>query len=98
MSADPDPDRLLAQLREAAGQPALSPLRVADPAPSARQGIAGRTVGASRRAVMRLITPALADLVAQLERDRHRMRAEIARLEARLADLEGRSGDPGPPG
>jgi polyhydroxyalkanoate synthesis regulator phasin len=38
--------------------------------------------------VLRLITPALADLLGQLERDRHRARAEIERLERRVADLE----------
>ncbi len=37
---------------------------------------------------MRLIAPSLADLLGQLERDRHRARAEIARLERRVADLE----------
>jgi uncharacterized protein involved in exopolysaccharide biosynthesis len=45
-------------------------------------------VSGTRRAVLRLITPALADLLGQLERDRHRLRAEIARLEQRVADLE----------
>ena len=87
---EPDPDELLAQLRDAAGEPPLPPLRIADPAPSARDGVAGRAVGESRRAVMRLITPALADLLAQLEADRHRMQAEIRRLEARVDYLEKR--------
>ena len=82
MGAEPDPDELLAQLRDAAGEPPLPPLRIADPSPSARDGVSGRAVGQSRRAVMRLITPALADLLAQLEADRHRMQAEIRRLEA----------------
>lgn len=88
MGAEPDPDKLLAELREAAGEPTLPPLRIADPAPSAREGVAGKAVGSSRRAVMRLITPALADLLAQLESDRHHMQAEIRRLEARIAQLE----------
>ena len=92
MSTEPDPDRLLAELRDAAGDPVLPPLHISDPAPSAREGITGKAVGESRRAVMRLITPALADLLAQLERDRHRMQAEIARLEARIAELEGDTG------
>jgi hypothetical protein len=39
--------------------------------------------------VLRLIAPSLADLLAQLERDRHRTRAELARLEERVARLEG---------
>jgi len=86
---EPDPDALLAALRDAAGEPPLAPLRISDPAPSARDGITGKAVGGSRRAVMRLITPALADLLAQLERDRHRTQAQIARLEARIAELEG---------
>ena len=89
MAGEPDPDKLLADLRDAAGEP---PLHISDPAPSAREGIAGKAVGESRRAVMRLITPALADLLAQLERDRHRTQAEIARLEARIAELEADSG------
>ena len=88
--AEPDPDALLEALRDAAGEPPLPPLRIADPAPSARDGVAGKAVGESRRAVMRLITPALADLLAQLEADRHRMQAEIRRLEARIAYLEKR--------
>lgn len=91
-TGEPDPDRLLAELREAAGQPPLPPLHISDPAPSARDGIAGKAVGEGRRAVMRLITPALADLLAQLERDRHRMQAEIVRLEARIAELEADAG------
>jgi hypothetical protein len=88
--AEPDPDVLLQALRDEAGEPPLPPLRIADPAPSAREGVSGRAVGESRRAVMRLITPALADLLAQLEADRHRMQAEIRRLEARIAYLEKR--------
>ncbi|MEQ8833876.1 MAG: hypothetical protein RIB67_05455 [Miltoncostaeaceae bacterium] len=87
----PDPDALLAALREAGGRPPLTPLRLAEPAPSARAGLPGRLVGAARRAVVRLLTPSLADLISQLERDRHRQRAEIARLEARVAELERRS-------
>lgn len=89
--AEPDPDALLQALRDAAGEPPLPPLRIPDPAPSARDGVAGKAVGESRRAVMRLITPALADLLAQLEADRHRMQAEIRRLEARVAYLEKRA-------
>ena len=92
MPAEPDPDKLLAELREAAGEPTLPPLHISDPAPSAREGIAGKAVGESRRAVLRLITPALADLLAQLERDRHRTQAEIKRLEARIAELEADAG------
>jgi hypothetical protein len=85
---EPDPDELLARLRDAAGPPPLPPLGLAEPAPSARRGVQGRAVTAARRAVMRLLTPVLADLISQLERDRHRQRAEIARLEERVAELE----------
>lgn len=86
-----DPDALLAALRDAAGEPPLTPLRIGEPASSARRGPAGRLVSAARRAVLRLIAPSLGDLLAQLERDRHRQRAEIARLEQRVAELERRS-------
>jgi hypothetical protein len=87
--AEPDPDALLAALREAGGEPPLPPLRLADAPPSARSGPAGPLVGAARRAVLRLLSPVLADLLAQLERDRHRVRAELARLEERVGRLEG---------
>lgn len=63
-------------------------MRLAEPGASARGGPAGRLVSAARRSVLRLITPALADLIGQLERDRYRARAEIERLERRVADLE----------
>jgi hypothetical protein len=45
-------------------------------------------VGAARRAVLRLIAPALADLLVQLERDRARARAEVERLSRRVDELE----------
>lgn len=86
----PDPDRLLAELRDAAGPPPLPPLRLAEPAASARIGPAAALVGAARRAVLRLIAPTLADLLGQLERDRARMRAEAAELRRELARLERR--------
>jgi hypothetical protein len=76
------------RLRQAGGEPPLPPLRLADPAPSARRGPAGALVGAVRRAMLRLLTPSMADLLTQLERDRHRQRAEIERLERRVAELE----------
>ncbi len=50
-------------------------------------------MSAARRAVVRLIAPALADLLGQLERDRYRQRAEIVRLERRVAELERERGD-----
>jgi hypothetical protein len=70
-------------------------LRLADPAPSARRGPAGGLVSGIRRAVLRLIAPAMADLLAQIERDRHRQRAEIERLEKRVAELERERARPG---
>lgn len=93
MPPAPDPDELLDELRRAGGPPPLPPLRLADPSPSARRGLAGGAVSAARRAVVRLIAPALADLLGQLERDRHRQRAEIVRLERRVAELERERGD-----
>ena len=78
-------------LRRNAGDPPLTPLRLPEPTASARAGITGLTVGAVRAAVMRLMGPQLADLISQLERDRHRQQAEIERLQRRVAELEQRS-------
>jgi hypothetical protein len=69
-------------------------LTLAPPARSARPGIAGRVVSGARGLVLRLIAPSLAELIGQLERDRHRSRAEIARLEDRVAELERRAPPP----
>lgn len=85
---EPDPDALLAELREAAGTAPLPPISLPDPAPSARRGPGGALVSRARRAVVRLLAPVLGDLIAQVERDRHRHRAEVARLEERVARLE----------
>ncbi len=85
---EPDPDDLLRQLRQAAGPAPLPPLRLGEPTPSDRPGPAGRLVGGARRAMLRLLAPALAELVSQLERDRHRERAELEELRARVAALE----------
>lgn len=85
---EPDPDALLAELREAAGTAPLPPISLPDPSPSARRGPAGALVSRARRAVVRLLAPVLGDLIAQVERDRHRHRAEVARLEERVARLE----------
>jgi hypothetical protein len=89
---EPDPDALLEEVRRAAGPPPLPPLTLAAPAPSDRRGPVGPAVGAARRALMRLIGPALGDLLAQLERDRHRVEARLDRIEERIARLEGGSG------
>jgi hypothetical protein len=85
---EPDPDALLAAVREAAEPPPLPPLSVPEPAASSRRGPVGAVVGAARRAVIRLITPEIAGLLAQLERDRHRTAAELRRLGERVARLE----------
>ena len=45
-------------------------------------------MGTARRAVLRLIAPALADLLVQLERDRARARAELDALRKRVDELE----------
>lgn len=87
---DTDPDALLEALQTAGGQPPLRPLRIAPPPGSARPGLAGRAVNGVRAALIRLLSPALADLITQLERDRHRQRAELERLSARVAELERR--------
>ncbi|MEW6582267.1 MAG: hypothetical protein AB1416_05865, partial [Actinomycetota bacterium] len=52
-----------------------------------------RLVTGARRAVVRLLTPVIADLISQMERDRHRQRAEIARLQERVARLEAEARD-----
>lgn len=88
MSATPDPDQLLAELREAAGSPPLPPLTLADAHPSARPGPAGRAVSRARATTLRLLTPILGDLLSQLERDRARTRAEIDALRDRVTALE----------
>lgn len=44
--------------------------------------------------MLRLISPALGELLAELERDRHRQRAEIAALRARVEELERRDAPP----
>jgi hypothetical protein len=85
---EPDPDELLRRLREAAGPAPLPPLRLGEATPSDRPGAAGQAIGGARRAMLRLLTPALGELVAQLERDRHRQRAELEELRARVAALE----------
>jgi len=85
---EPDPDALLAALREAAGAPPLPPLSLPEASASARRGAVGSVVTMARRSVLRLIAPELEDLLGQLERDRHRERAELQRLEERVARLE----------
>ena len=89
---EPDPDALLEALRRSGEAPPLPPLRLADAPPSARGGPAGPAVGAARRAVLRLLTPVLGDLLSQLERDRHRTRAELARARGAGGPARARRG------
>ncbi len=83
-----DPDALLEQLRAAAGDPPLPPLSLGPTTPSMRPGPVGRAVGGLRAALLRLIAPSLAELIGQLERDRHRARAEVVALRERVERLE----------
>ena len=92
MTRAPDPDELLDELRSSAGEPPLAPLRIGAPHASARPGIAGRAVDGVRAVLLRLLSPALADMLAQLERDRHRQRADLERLRLRVERLERDSG------
>lgn len=94
MTRPPEPDELLDQLREGAGEPPLPPLRIQVPHASARAGLAGRAVDAVRGVLLRILSPALADMLAQLERDRYRQRAELERLRARVDELESDSAAP----
>ena len=91
--AVPDVDRILEDVHAAAGPPRLPPLRLPDVIRSRRGGIVGGIATAARRLARRVLEPSLVDLVTQLERDRHHQRAEIARLEARIAALEATSRD-----
>ena len=87
-AASPDPDALIEALREAAGEPPLVPLSLGDSTPSLRPGPLGRVVSGVRSALLRLIAPSLGELLAQLERDRHRLGREVAELRHRVDALE----------
>ena len=92
--APPDVARAVDELHRAAGDPPLPPLRLPELVASRRGGRLGAATTRLRGLVLRIIEPSLVDLVNQLERDRHRQRAEIARLEARIAALERGAGRP----
>lgn len=94
MTGPPDPDELLRELQDRAGDPPLTPLRLGVGPASARSGVAGAAVTRMRAAVLRLLSPVLGDLLAQLERDRYRQRAELERLQARVEQLERDSQSP----
>ncbi len=82
------PDDALERLRAAAAEAPLPPLRIEAGGGSTRPGPLGAGVNRLRAAILRLLTPSLAGLVAQLERDRHRLRGEVAELRARVERLE----------
>lgn len=86
----PDPDALVTEIQEAAGEPVLVPLSLGGSPSSLRPGAAGRIVTRARRGLIRIIAPSLLDLVGQLEHDRHATHRRIVELEARVAALEGR--------
>lgn len=88
MTGPPDPDELLKALQETAGDPPLTPLRLGATQSSTRGGFAGLGVNRLRAVLLRVLSPVLGDLLAQLERDRYRQRAEIERLNARVDALE----------
>ena len=88
----PDPDALLAALREASGPPPLPPLTLTPPARPLRSGPIGGLIDLARRLAWRVSAPALLDLVAQLERDRERHAAELRRLGERVTRLEQAAG------
>jgi hypothetical protein len=84
----PDPDELLNALREAAGPPPLPPLRLSPPSGSHGRGPIGSLITGIRGLAVRILAPSLLDLIGQLERDRTRQDAEIARLNERVSQLE----------
>ncbi|MCB0873782.1 MAG: hypothetical protein KDC36_10430 [Thermoleophilia bacterium] len=87
-SGDPTTEELLVRLRAEAGDAPLPPLRLALGGGSTRGGLAGRAVDGIRGLILRLISPTLSELLSELERDRHRTRAELAELRRRIAELE----------
>ena len=90
----PSPDELLRELQDAAGEPPLVPLRISASPASTRGGFAGTGVNRLRAALLRLLSPVLGDLLVQLERDRHRQRGEIMRLNERIDALERNAKNP----
>jgi hypothetical protein len=84
----PDPDELLRVLREAAGPPPLPPFTLAREATIGRRGPRHSLTAQLRGLGVRLLAPSLLDLIGQLERDRMRQDAEIARLNERISRLE----------
>lgn len=88
MPGKPDPEALLRDLQDAAGDPPLVPLSLSTPPASLRPGVAGRLVTRVRRGLIRIIAPSLLDLVGQLEHDRHATDRRLRELEGRVASLE----------
>ena len=89
-----DPDELLRALRRGRGSLRCSRSRWLSRHGRHGGGPRAPLVSGLRGMVLRLIAPSLGELLGQLERDRHRTRAEIARLEARVAELERRAPTP----
>ena len=75
-------------MRAEAGDAPLPPLKLAVGGGSTRGGIAGRAVDGIRGLMLRLISPSLGELLSELERDRHRTRAELVELRRRIVQLE----------
>jgi hypothetical protein len=78
------------ELRRSGGEPPLEPLALSEPPASDRPWPLGDIIGYSRLAVLRLLAPTLADLMGQLERDRHRLATRVIDLERRVGQLERR--------
>lgn len=88
-----DPDELLMELRRASGETPLEPLALSNPPASDRRWPLGELVGYGREAILRLLAPTFADLLGQLERDRHRLATRVLDLERRVGHLERRDRD-----
>jgi hypothetical protein len=81
------------ELRRAGGESPLEPLALAESPASDRRWPLGEIIGYSRQAVLRLLAPTFADLLGQLERDRHRLATRVVDLERRVGHLERRDRD-----
>ncbi len=86
--AGPEPEQLFAKLRDAAPPPPLPSLVVPEPTRSLRPAPIGPLITGARRSILKIIAPALVELIGQLERERHQQRATIADLQERISHLE----------
>ncbi len=78
------------ELRRAGGEAPLEPLALGEPPASERPWPLGEVVGFTRHTILRLLAPTFADLLGQLERDRHRLATRVIDLERRVGQLERR--------